>query len=118
MPDWTKYLRLEMVKTVSGGACSWLVHNAGTPGNCGTRMAGLGVALLEHGIELDPFEEATNISTSAGDLGDARGIGMLAVAVSKAAATEGAALCVEFCRDETLSLFFARAPESADIAVG
>lgn len=102
----------------SGGACSWLVHNAGTPGNCGTRMAGLGVALLEHGIELDPFEEATNISTSAGDLGDARGIGMLAVAVSKAAATEGAALCVEFCRDETLSLFFARAPESADIAVG
>ncbi|WP_305075734.1 hypothetical protein [Propionivibrio sp.] len=101
-----------------GSTCSWLVHNAGTPANCGVHMAGLGVALLEHGIELDPFDEATNISTVAGDLGDALDVGMLSVAVARAAATQGAALCVEFRRDATLSIFFARAPESAEMSMG
>ncbi len=94
--------------------CNWLVHNSGTPAYCGTRMAGVGVALSDYGIEIDPFEEGTNVSTAVGDLGDARSVGMLAVAVAKASATQGAALCVEFSGDEALSLFFARAPESGE----
>lgn len=98
--------------------CSWLVHNSGTPASCGTRMAGVGMALSDHGIELDPFDEATNVSTTAGDLGDARSVGMLALAVAKAAATQGNALCVEFCGEDALSLFFARVPESGEAAIG
>lgn len=94
----------------------WLVHNAGTPANCGARMAGIGVALLNHGIELDPLDEATNVSTAAGDLGDARSVGMLALAVAKAASTKSNALCVEFRGDKALSLFLARAPESGEAA--
>lgn len=105
-------------KKESKPECSWLVHNSGTPANCGTRMAGVGMALSDHGIELDPFDEATNVSTAAGDLGDARSVGMLALAVAKASATQGNALCVEFCGDEALSLFFARVPESGEAAIG
>ena len=96
--------------------CGWLVHNSGTPAHCGVRMAGVGVALSDHGIELDPFDEATNVSTVAGNLGDAYSVGMLALAVAKAAATQGAALCVEFSGDEALSVFFARVPESGEPA--
>lgn len=108
----------ERVSTGSqgGGECGWVVHNSGTPSGCGVRMAGIGVALSDHGIELDPFDEATNLSTAAGDLGDAHGVGMLALSVTKAAATQRAVLCVDFCRDDALSLFFARPSESGQQA--
>lgn len=107
----------ELDKQESGPDCNWLVHNSGTPASGGARMAGVGAALLDQGIDLDPFDEATNISTAAGDLGDARGVGMLALAVVKAAVTQGAALGVEFCGNEALSLFVARAPESGEQAL-
>lgn len=98
--------------------CDWLVHNAGSVDTCGVRLAGIGVALASRGCDLDPVGEATNVSVAAGDLGDARGVGMLALAAAQAAATHGAALCVEFCGSDALSLFFARAPEVVEQEVG
>lgn len=98
--------------------CDWLVHNAGSVDACGVRLAGIGVALAGRGCDLDPVGEATNVSMAAGDLGDARGVGMLALAVAQAAATQGAALCVEFCGSDALSLFFAKAPEAVKQEIG
>ena len=92
--------------------CDWLVHNVGGVDCGGPRLASLGVALLKRGLDLDPIEAATNVTVNVGDLGQARGVGMLALAVGRAVAGEGAALCAEFVGSDRLSLYFAQAPEA------
>lgn len=91
--------------------CCWLVHNAGGIDRAGNRLAALGVALFKRGMDLDPIAAATNLPVKAGDLGQARGVALLALTVAKAASGGGAALCAEFHGDDGLSLFFAAAPE-------
>lgn len=90
--------------------CHWLVHNAGGIDRAGKRLATLGVALAKRGIDLDLIAAATNVTVKAGDLGQARGIAMLALTVAQAASGEGAALCAEFHGDAGVALFFAVGP--------
>jgi len=92
--------------------CDWLVHNTGSVDCGGPRLASLGVALIKRGFDLDPIDAATNVVVNIGDLGQARSLGMLALAVARTAA-EGAVLCAEFSGDERLSLFFAQPPTGA-----
>lgn len=91
--------------------CDWLVHNVGGVDCGGPRLASLGVALVKRGLDLDPIAAATNVTVNVGDLGQARGVGMLALAVGRAVAGEGAALCAEFVGSDRLSLYFAQVPE-------
>ena len=94
----------------------WLIHNAGGVDHSGLRLSALGVALFRRGIELDPIAEASNITVRIGDLGQARGVAMLALTVARAASGEGAALCAEFtgngsARNSGMSLSFAMAEQ-------
>ena len=94
-------------------ACDWLVHNVGDAGCGGQRLASLGVALFKRGFDLDPIERATNFTVKGGDLGEARSLAMLAIAVAKIAEQESstrAALCAEFRDQKHLALFIAQAP--------
>ena len=94
--------------------CNWLIHNAGGVDHAGLRLSALGVALSRRGIELDPIAEASNITARIGDLGQARGAGMLALTIARAADGEGAALCAEFtgtASNSGMSLSFAVAPK-------
>lgn len=93
-------------------ACHWLVHNAGAVDCAGSRLAALGVALYQRDIDLDPIAAATNVTVRVGDLGVARGIGMLAMSIARAANSHGHCLCAEFAGEDRLSLYFACAPES------
>lgn len=88
-------------------ACSWLVHNAGGVDRSGHRLATLGLALINQGLEVDPIHAGTNLVAQAGDLGQARSVGLLAMAVARAAATGKAALAAEYQGDDHLALYFA-----------
>ena len=94
-------------------ACHWLVHNVGNVDCGGPRLASLGVALFKRGFDLDPIESATNVTVTGGDLGQARSLSMLALAVAKVAEIgggKGAALCAEFNDQQRLALYFAQTP--------
>ena len=73
-------------------------------------------ALFRRGLEIDPIEAATNVTTDAGDLGQARSVAMLAVTIAQAASGAGSALCAEFGEfggNDRLALFFAIAPKGS-----
>jgi len=91
-------------------SCSWLIHNAGGVDCSGSRLAALGVALLNRGIDVDPISEASNLTVRIGDLGQARSVAMLALTVARAASVQGAALCAEFAGNDSLGLSFAVVP--------
>lgn len=94
-------------------ACGWLLHNCGAVDCGGTRLAALSVGLIEAGSELDPINAATNLVVDAGDLGQARSLGLLAMTVARAAGSGQPALAVEFAGPAELSLgFVATAPEA------
>lgn len=97
-------------------ACTWLVHNAGDVDCAGSRLAALGVALYGRDIDLDPIAAATNVTVRAGDLGVARGMAMLAMAVARAATGGGHCLCAEFSDEVQLSLYFATVPATVEPA--
>lgn len=77
-------------------SCTWLIHNAGGVDCSGTRLAALGVAMLNREIDIDPIGEASNLVVRIGDLGAARGAAMLALALARSVDTGGAALCADF----------------------
>ena len=89
--------------------CGWLVHNAGVASQGGYRLASLGVALFRRGIDIDPIDAATNVCATVGDLGRARQVAMLTLAVAHAAAGQCGALCADFGDDDRLTVFFAMA---------
>lgn len=93
--------------------CAWLIHNAGGVDCSGTRLAALGVGLLNRGIDVDPISEASNLVVRIGDLGAARGVAMLALTVARAAGAHGPALCAEFAGNDSLGLSFAVLPPEA-----
>lgn len=94
-------------------ACGWLLHNCGAVDCGGTRLAALSVGLIDAGSELDPIDAATNLVVDAGDLGEARSLGLLAMTVARVAASGQPALAVEFAGPAELSLgFVATAPEA------
>jgi hypothetical protein len=93
--------------------CGWLIHNAGNVASAGYRLASLGCALVRRGLDVDPIESATDIVLHAGDLGQARGVAMLALTVARVADGPGGVLCAEFCDDGRLALFFAMPPQAA-----
>ena len=93
--------------------CRWLVHNAGGVDRSGKRLAALSLALVERGLDVDPIEMATNLVVRAGDFGQARGVGLLAVTVARAASGDGPVLCAEFGSDDSLALFFVTPAEDA-----
>lgn len=98
---------------LAAGRCEWLIHNAGDVDRAGHRLAALGVALYNRGIDLDPIATATNITVRAGDLGLARSLTMLGMALAQVVETKGHCLCAEFVGDSQLALYFAVPPESA-----
>jgi hypothetical protein len=87
--------------------CGWLIHNAGNVASAGYRLASLGCALVRRGLDVDPIESATDVALHAGDLGQARGVAMLALTIARVADGPGGVLCAEFCDDGHLSLYFA-----------
>ncbi|NTV09537.1 MAG: hypothetical protein HGA47_02065 [Zoogloea sp.] len=87
-------------------ACGWLVHNAGSIDCAGQRLGSLGQALLEVGSELDLIQAGTNVVVEAGDLGEARSVALVALAVARAAEQDAPALYAEFSGDAGLSLGF------------
>lgn len=93
--------------------CGWLIHNAGSVASAGYRLASLGCALVRRGLDVDPIESATDVALHAGDLGQARGVAMLALTVARVADGPGGVLCADFCDDGRLALFFAMPPQAA-----
>lgn len=82
------------------GQSGWLVHNAGDIGFCGDRMAVLGSAIWQCGIELNPISQATNTVMTVGDCGAATRYVWLALAIQRVAEISKPALCVEFGQRE------------------
>lgn len=105
--------RTEEPSNVAVPGCGWLIHNAGNVTNAGYRLASLGCALFRRGLDIDPIETATDIARYAGDLGQARGVAMMALTLAQVANGSGGALCAEFCDDGRLALFFAMPPQVA-----
>ena len=64
---------------------TWLVHNAGSIDVCGSRIAGIGLALSGAGMDLDVASEGSNVAIHAGDCGCATPYLMLALAAAKTA---------------------------------
>jgi hypothetical protein len=75
---------------------AWLVHNAGGIGVCGSRLAGVGLAMSEAGMDLGPVNEGTNVVVHAGDCGRATPYLMLGLAVAKAAELQKPTLVAHF----------------------
>lgn len=103
----------ERLADAAAPGCGWLIHNAGNVASAGYRLASLGCALVRRGLDIDPIETATDIALHTGDLGQARGVAMLALTVARVADGPGGALCAEFCDDGRLALFFAMPPQAA-----
>ena len=74
----------------------WLVHNAGGDEYAKTRLPAIGSALLYFGSDLNPVETATDLTRTAGHLGRAASVGMLAFALARVQALQTPVLCVEF----------------------
>jgi len=75
---------------------AWLVHNAGGINVCGSRLAGVGLAMSEAGMDLGPVNEGTNVVVHAGDCGRATPYLMLGLAVAKAAELQKPTLVTHF----------------------
>ncbi|MBI5750627.1 MAG: hypothetical protein HZA59_00595 [Hydrogenophilales bacterium] len=75
---------------------AWLVHNAGGIAVCGSRLAGVGLALSEAGLDLAPVNEGTNVVVHAGDCGRATPYLMLGLAAAKAAKLQKPVLVTHF----------------------
>lgn len=105
--------RTEKQSNAAVPGCGWLIHNAGNVANAGYRLASLGCALVRRGLDVDPIESATDIALHVGDLGQVRGVAMLALTLARVADGAGGALCAEFCDDGRLALFFAMPPQAA-----
>lgn len=90
--------------------CDWLVHNAGSVERSGQRVAALGLALLNQGVEVDPIDAATNVTVQSGDWGQARSVGLLALAVARVAAGAGAVLTAEYPGLAEVATGFVAAP--------
>ncbi len=105
----TDATKVAVPKPVSASNCDWLVHNAGGYAFAGHRLASLGNALFRRKLDIDPIGAATNVIVSAGDLGQAGQVAMLATTVAQAANCAGSALCAEFGGNDLLSVFFAAA---------
>jgi hypothetical protein len=101
-----------VVEECASGSCEWLIHNAGDVDLAGNRLAALGVALYNRGIDLDPIGAATNITVRAGDFGLARSLAMLGMAVARVVDTGSHCLCAEFAGDSQLALYFAAPAEA------
>lgn len=80
----------------SAPGCDWLVHNAGGIDCAGQRLAAVSLAMHTLGVDLNPIDDATNITTGIGDLGLARPMTMLAQAVNQCAARFGPVCWVDF----------------------
>jgi len=93
--------------------CGWLVHNAGESIVGGQRLASLGAALFRRGLDVEPIDEATNVSQVIGELGCARELAALALTVTHAAMGARNVLCADFCGDDQISVFFAAASAEA-----
>ncbi len=75
---------------------AWLVHNAGGVAVCGSRLAGVGSALSDAGMDLNPINEGTNTVLHAGDCGRATPYLMLGLAAAKAAELQKPTLVTHF----------------------
>lgn len=75
---------------------AWLVHNAGGISVCGNRLAGIGLAMSDAGMDLGPVNEGTNVAVHAGDCGRATPYLMLSLAAAKAAELQKPALVTHF----------------------
>lgn len=93
--------------------CGWLVHNAGESIVGGQRLASLGAALFRRGLDVEPIDEATNVSQVIGDLGCARELAALALAVTHAALGARNVLSADFYGDDQISVFFVAASAEA-----
>lgn len=89
------------------GPWGWLVHNAGRVEEAGTLLAALGGALAHFGVDLHPIDEATNWSDCVGLTTQAGSVGMLALAVARAAAQRLPALCADFGKERGVALSLA-----------
>lgn len=85
--------------------CGWLIHNAGDVSVCGERLALLGVSMLQHDMEIDPINQATNTVMAVGDCGTASHWLSLALAIQRVANNHKPALCAVFNRSELLISF-------------
>lgn len=75
---------------------AWLVHNAGGIDVCGSRIGGIGAALSDAGMDLDPINEGSNVAIHAGDCGRATPYLMLGLAAAKAAELQKPTLVTHF----------------------
>lgn len=83
-------------KDEAAARCEWLIHNAGPADSSGKRLAAIGTALSQRGIEVNPVDEATNVVSHIGDLGHAQSAAMLAVAVARAQSQKGPVALIDF----------------------
>ena len=77
----------------------WLVHNA-TPDNLGSLIP----ALMSLGCELSPIGEASNVVEEHGDIGEARGMLMLAESLIRAAQLEQPVLMARFDKVDGITI--------------
>ena len=75
---------------------AWLIHNAGGVAVCGSRLAGVGSALSDAGMDLNPINEGTNTVLHAGDCGRATPYLMLGLAAAKALELQKPTLVTHF----------------------
>jgi len=90
--------------------CGWLIHNAGSVGVMGARLAATATAMTHHKMNVDPLDNATNVAIVLGDFGKANSVGMLALSAMQSAMLKQPVLCTEFNQDESVAIFFAVPP--------
>ena len=84
---------------------AWLVHNAGELSVCGSRLAGIGLAMSDAGMDLGAVNEGTNVVVYAGDCGRATPYVMLSIAVAKAAELQKPILVTHFQKQQVAMAF-------------
>lgn len=89
--------------------CGWMVHNAGDIAHCGDRLALLVYAISQHGIEMNPIEQANAVVPEFGHCGEAARWLSLTLAVQRAASLRKHVVLAEFNAD-VLSITFVVAP--------
>lgn len=76
--------------------CGWIVHNAGDIAHCGDRLALLCYAVEQHGIAVNPVEEASAVVPDFGNCGEAAQWLWLALAIQRAAMLHRHVVLAEF----------------------
>lgn len=77
---------------------AWLVHNSGDVDVGGTRLAAVSSALQQYAVPLNPIDDASNCVREWGDVGSARSVLQVAVAVVHSARLAAPAVLTEFDR--------------------